>query len=398
MWPAGVELAGHFIYGVPMTPDTSPIDFVVRKDRLGQTRLRTTALAPLAAGQVRLAIESFALTANNITYAKFGDAMNYWQFFPTGEDGWGCIPVWGFARVIESNCDGVAVGEKLYGYLPMASHLVVEPARIKAENFFDGSAHRQGLAVVYNQLIRCAADPFYAATGEAGEQVQSLLRPLFITSFLIDDFLANNDFFGAGETADGNGKGATLLLSSASSKTAYGTAFQLAQRSGVQVVALTSTGNVAFCESLGCYSRVLTYAQLGDLSQDRPCVYVDFAGSASLRHSIHSHFKQLKYSCSIGGTQFEPRSDGAAAVQAPGPKATLFFAPSQIKKRSGEWGAKGLEEQLLRAWQSFTARVTRNDAPWLVTQTHQGPAAIEAVYNEILAGGGDPRNGHILKF
>ena len=101
MWPAGVELAGHFIYGVQMTPDTSPIDFVVRKDRLAETRLRARALAPLAAGQVRLAVESFALTANNITYAKFGDAMRYWDFFPTGEDGWGCIPVWGFARVVE---------------------------------------------------------------------------------------------------------------------------------------------------------------------------------------------------------------------------------------------------------------------------------------------------------
>ena len=398
MWPAGVELASHFIYGVQMTPDTSPIDFVVRKDRLAETRLRARALAPLAAGQVRLAVESFALTANNITYAKFGDAMNYWQFFPTGEDGWGCIPVWGFARVVESQCDGVAVGEKLYGYLPMASHLVVEPARIKPENFFDGAAHRQGLAVVYNQLVRCAADPFYAATGEGGESVQSLLRPLFITSFLIDDFLADNDFFGAGETVDGKGKGATLLLSSASSKTAYGTAFQLAQRPGVQVVALTSSGNVAFCESLGCYSRVLTYEQLGEMAQQTPCVYVDFAGSASLRQAVHSHFKQLKYSCSIGGTQFEPRSDTAAAAHAPGPKATLFFAPSQIKKRSGEWGAKELEERLLAAWQGFTARVTRPDAPWLVTQTHRGPASIEDVHSEVLAGGSDPRVGHIIKF
>ena len=371
-----------------MTPDTTPTDFVVRKDRLAQTRLRTRPLVPLAAGQVRLAIESFALTANNITYAKFGDAMNYWQFFPTGEDGWGCVPVWGFAHVVESQCEGVVVGEKLYGYYPMASHLVVEPTRIKPENFFDGSAHRQGLAVVYNQLVRCAADSFYAATGEEGEHVQSLLRPLFITSFLIDDFLADNDFFGA----------ATLLLSSASSKTAYGTAFQLAQRPGLQVVALTSAGNVAFCESLGCYSRVLSYEQLGEMAQDTPCVYLDFAGSASLRHAVHSHFKQLRYSCSVGGTLFEPRSDGAAAAHAPGPKATLFFAPSQIKKRSSEWGAKELEERLLSAWQGFTARVTRKDAPWLVTQTHQGPAAIDAVYAEVLAGGGDPRVGHIIKF
>lgn len=323
--------------------------------------------------------------------------MNYWQFFPTGEDGWGCIPVWGFARVVESPCDGVAVGDKLYGYYPMASHLIVEPVRIRPESFFDGSAHRQGLSAVYNQWVRCAADPFYAATGQAGESVQSLLRPLLTTSFLIDDFLADNDFFYAGESGEGNGQGATLLLSSASSKTAYGTAFQLAQRPDLQVVALTSAGNVAFCESLGCYRRVLAYGQLVELAQDTPYVYVDFAGSASLRHAVHSHFEQLKYSCSIGGTLFEPRSD-IAAVHAPRPKATLFFVPSQIKKRSGEWGAKGFKERLLAAWQDFTARVTRSDAPWLVAQVHTGPAAFEAVYREVLAGGGDPRVGHIIKF
>ena len=50
----------------------------VRKDQLAQTRLHTTADQPLAAGQVRVRIDHFALTANNITYAAFGDAMGYW--------------------------------------------------------------------------------------------------------------------------------------------------------------------------------------------------------------------------------------------------------------------------------------------------------------------------------
>ena len=48
------------------------------------------------------------------------------------------------------------------------------------------------------------------------------------------------------------------LLSSASSKTAYGTAFQLAKCEDVHVVGLTSARNVAFCQSLGCYDAVLT--------------------------------------------------------------------------------------------------------------------------------------------
>jgi Protein of unknown function (DUF2855) len=394
---AGVVSAGCFTYRGGMTQPHATTAFLVCKNSLEETRLHRTQHAPLAAGQVRLAIESFALTANNITYAKFGDAMNYWQFFPTGEDGWGSIPVWGFARVEESACETMDTGEKLYGYFPMASHVTVEPVRVRAESFFDGAAHRQALPIVYNQLMRCAADPMHAATSGADaerDDVQSLLRPLFITSFLIDDFLADNAFFGAG-SADGNGT--TLLLSSASSKTAYGTAFQLAQRHGAEVVALTSPRNLSFCESLGCYSRVLAYGQLDQLPYDMPCIYVDFAGSAPLRHAIHSRLVNLAYSCSIGGTRFEARTEPADA-HPPGPKATLFFAPSQIKKRSAEWGAKGLESRVLQAWKHFTRRVMQADSPWLRVQHHPGADAIAGAYRNVLAGESDARTGHIVTF
>ena len=352
----------------------------VRKDRLSDTRWVQTADAPLASGQVRLRIEHFALTSNNITYAAFGEAMAYWRFYPTGDDGWGVIPVWGFATVTESTHPEVPVGERVYGYFPMASAVVMTPVRVNAGGWTDGAPHRAKLHPVYNQLTRCAADPFYTADTE---DVQALLRPLFITSWLIDDFLADNDFFGA----------RVLLLSSASSKTAYGTAFQLAQRDGIEVVGLTSPGNVAFCESLGCYHRVLTYDRLGAIDAESPCVYVDFAGNDELRRAIHTRFVNLKHSSSIGGTHVEHLG---TARDLPGPRATLFFAPAQIKKRSAEWGAQGLGQKLVAAWQAFSARVSRPDQPWLAVAHHRGPAAVEATYAQVLAGRGDPRVGHML--
>ena len=356
--------------------------FLVRKDQLSSTRLQTANSTPLADGQVRVHVDSFALTSNNITYAAFGDAMNYWQFFPTAEDGWGTIPVWGFGTVLQSLHPGVAVGEKIYGYFPMASVAVLTPARLSASGFYDGAPHRSELHPVYNQYLRCNTDPFYTASSEA---VQALLRPLFITSFLIDDFLADNNFFGA--------SGGAMILSSASSKTAYGTAFQLAQRPGIEVIGLTSPGNVAFCESLGCYSCVLSYQQLDQIAADRACIYVDFAGNAKLRHAIHSRFANLAYSCSIGGTHV---SELGGARDLPGPRATLFFAPAQIKKRSVDWGSAGLGQRLVQAWQAFSQRVTQAPAPWLLTQQHTGGEAVAAIYQVVLAGKGDPRTGHIL--
>jgi hypothetical protein len=350
------------------------------QDQLQRTRLRTTNDAPLQDGQVRLRVNHFALTSNNITYAAFGGAMNYWHFFPSGETGWGIIPVWGFATVTQSLHPGIAVGEKLYGYYPMASSVVLEPTKLTEKSFVDGAAHRAELHPVYNQYMRTASDPFYKPDTEA---IQALLRPLFITSWLIDDFFDDNQFFGAN----------TAILSSASSKTAYGTAFQLKQREGIEVVGLTSAGNVAFCESLGCYHRVLTYEQLDQIKADAPCVYIDFAGNAGLRNKIHTRFVNLKYSCSIGGTHVENLGGSKGLA---GPKAVLFFAPAQIKKRIEEWGGAEFGKRMVQAWESFTTAVTQSTPPWLSTQQHVGAEAVTQAYAQVLGGRGDPRVGHML--
>ncbi len=369
-------------------------NFLVQKDKIQQFELREAPDQPLADGRVRISIDKFALTSNNITYAAFGDAMNYWNFFPVAgqpQDGaaaMGQIPVWGFGNVVQSSHPGVAVGERLYGYFPMASSVVLQPGRLTPASFYDAAPHRAELHAVYNQYMRCNVDPFYTPESE---DIQALLRPLFITSWLIDDFLADNSFFGAQQSGDGQ-KG-VALLSSASSKTAYGTAFGLKERAGIEVVGLTSPGNVAFCESLGCYHRVLTYDQLDQIAADRAAVYVDFAGSADLRKAIHTRFVNLKYSCSIGGTHVENLGGGR---DLPGPRATLFFAPAQIKKRAAEWGAQEFGKRMVQAWFGFTKVACDPAKPWIVVRQHAGAKAVASAYAHVLAGRGDPREGHML--
>ncbi|MDT8989992.1 DUF2855 family protein [Curvibacter sp. APW13] len=364
----------------------------INKQRLDQSAIQTPPCAPLQPGQVRVQIERFAFTSNNVTYAAMGDAMAYWQFYPLPGAGeppgaWGRIPVWGFGTVSESCCPEVPVGEHLYGYFPMSHSVVLTPGRISAAHWFDVAEHRAALPVVYNQYLRTAQDPFYRADTE---DVQALLRPLFITSWLIDDFLADNDYFGAGADAQ---RRPVLLLSSASSKTAFGTAFQLRRRGGLEVVGLTSAANVGFCASLGCYDRVLRYDQLDQIATDAPAIYVDFAGNAAFRQQLHAHCQGLRYSCSIGGTHVQALG-GAKGLE--GPKPVLFFAPAQIKKRSAEWGAATLTERLVRDWSAFASTVTRPEAPWMTVQHHHGADAAQAAYRLVLQGRGDPRLGHIL--
>ena len=121
---------------------------VVRRDDLHQTRWVDQPPVQLEDGSVRLRIDAFALTSNNTTYAVLGEAMNYWDFYPTGDTTTGCIPVWGFASVVESRCAGVDVGERFYGCWPIADEVVLQPLRVKAGGFFDGAEHRRHLPPV----------------------------------------------------------------------------------------------------------------------------------------------------------------------------------------------------------------------------------------------------------
>lgn len=358
---------------------SDPSTAQVRRAELHETRLATTPSQPLSPGQVRLAIDSFGITANNITYAVYGDRMSYWNFFPAPDgDEWGVVPVWGFADIAESTVEDLEAGERIYGYLPMAGELIVEPARIRPGSFVDATEHRRALPAVYNSYTRCAADPSY---DPALEDAQMLLRPLFFTSFLIDDFLAAEEFFGAEQ----------IVLTSASSKTAFGTAHLLHQRKGVKVVGLTSAGNVSFVEGLGCYDEVVPYGDIESLPELRT-VAVDFAGNADVIRAIHERFgDHLAYSSVIGGTHWEASERSANPL--PGPNRVFFFAPTQVERRVADWGMPELERRLQVEWDRFVPLTEQ----WLDIEHSTGLESAMAVYADVLAGRADPSVANVIK-
>ena len=352
-------------------------DFLVARDDYRRTQLVPAPGAALevADGQVLLRVDDFALTANNVTYAVAGDMLNYWAFFPA-PDGWGRIPVWGFGEVIESRVEGLREGERFYGYYPMSTHLRVEPRSVSPAGFVDASTHRASMALAYNQYRNVAADPGYTADGEAA---QMLLYPLFLTAFLIDDFLAEADFFGA----------RSVLLSSASSKTAFATAFQLSQREGISVIGLTSPRNMEFCRSLGCYDEVVAYAEIASLPPDVPGAYVDMAGNGAVTAAVHRHLgERLGYSGTVGMTHWEQLGE---QEMLPGPEPALFFAPSQIEKRAADWGGAALQERIGKAFQVFRGLSDR-----VLEVSHGGRGDLDRVYHEMLEGQTPPSVGHVL--
>jgi hypothetical protein len=322
-------------------------------------------------------VERFAFTANNITYATLGDQLKYWQLFPAPE-GFGNIPVWGFGEVIASRHPSIAIGERLFGYFPMATHLVIEAADVRKHGLRDAAAHRQGVAPVYNAYARVSSDS--AFEGRNGDY-QALLRPLFMLSFLVDDFLREHEFFGARR----------VMLSSASSKTAFGLAHLLhSNAEPLHVIGLTSAGNADFVRSLGCYHEVVLYDGIEELPVDSPVAFVDMAGNSAISARLHHHFGEaMKYSGQIGLTH---RSFSPDEPELPGVKPAWFFAPDQIRKRAREWGPGGVDQRFGAAWSTFAPTLPKR----LTVSEGRGPAAVKQVYLDTLNGRIPPAQGHIL--
>jgi hypothetical protein len=355
-------------------------DFIVARHDLQDCRFIETRLPEAAAlpdEALLIKIDRFAFTANNITYAELGDQLGYWQLFPAPGN-FGNIPVWGFGEVIASRHPGIDIGERLFGYFPMATHLAIEAADVSRRGLRDAAAHRQGVAPVYNAYARVTGDPAFA--GRHGDH-QALLRPLFMLSFLVDDFLHENDFYGA----------RSVMLSSASSKTAFGLAHLLhTKRRGIRVIGLTSAANAGFVQSLGCYDDVLTYDLAASLPPDSPVAFVDMAGNSELRARLHRHFgDRMKYSGRLGLTHRRSLPD---EPELPGARPTWFFAPDQIRKRAREWGPGGIDARFGEAWSGFAPTLSRR----LTVVEGRGPAAVKQIYLDTLNGHIPPQQGHML--
>ena len=351
------------------------LDFQINPNALHETRVVEQRSVPLRPGQVRFRIDEFAFTANNITYATTGSFLGYLDFFPVGEGQWRRIPVMGHGELIESAHPDIAPGGRYFGFFPMAGEhvMVAEPRGIGVR---DASQHRSSHAPTYRQFDDVAHDPFYDAARES--QVE-LLRGLFVTSFLIDDFLADNGDFGA----------AQVLVTSASSKTSIALAWSLQQR-GMPTVGITSGRHIEAVRALGCYDNVIGYDEISRLDGAEPANLVDMAGNGAVVAAIHDHFRgALQHSSVVGATH---RDDGARPAQMAGPVPEFFFAPTQIEKRAKDWGTG---EVMHRAGLAFVAFAAFSDS-WLHIDRSSGPQQVRRAYQAVRDGASEPTTGFVL--
>lgn len=313
--------------------------------------------------EAQLRVERFALSANNITYAELGDQLGYWRLFPAPE-GWGRIPAWGHARVVASRSPGLAEGQRVLGLVPMGTHVTVQAAA-NPLGFFDAAPHRAELSPIYNQYLSLEDD---------GDDAALVMRPLFITSLLLDLVLSEAGFEGA----------RSVVLTSASSKTAYGLAHLLRGRP-VETIGLTSAPRRPWVESLRLYDKVLSYDEVGDLEAPDGAVLVDFAGNGAHLRDVHERLGEaLKRSIMVGFTHRRAATD---AEPPPSPDSQFFFAPDEIAQR-----AQDLGRQYAEAWRGFAPVVQR---AMRIERITDGDELVRA-YRELLDGRADPAVGFVV--
>ena len=359
----------------------------VNRTNIGETRLVTDQLGDLAEGAVRFQIERFSITANTTTYAEFGDMLDYWGFWPSGDDTFGRVPAMGWASVVESNHPGVDVGGRYYGWFPMAEHIDAMVA-VTATGLRDDGPNRAAHAPVYRTFERTDLDPTHpSAAGVAADAIEeaedrhALVRGLFLTGYLADGFLDANGWFGADHA----------IVLSASSKTAIGFAACAAQHDGLHLVGVTSAGNVDAVRELGWYDSVITYDDVANAVPDAEslAVVVDMAGNGPVLESLHNTLgDRIAYSMVVGRTHH----DAPPAAPTSGPTPEMFFAPTALVSMTEQ----GVDtEQFQAAMGPALAAFIDGSSRWLAVERTGGPDAAADTWADVLAGRVPPSVGRI---
>jgi NADPH:quinone reductase-like Zn-dependent oxidoreductase len=339
----------------------------IRHSRMSATEPRT-----LEDGEVLLSVERFALTSNNVSYALSGDFLDYWGFFPT-QEGWGRLPVMGFGVVTDTTHPNITVGQRYFGFFPAGDFHIVQ-AQKTSGGFVDIAPHREKHAMAYRSFDDAA--PSLTDTDNA----YLLLRGLYVTSFLAEDFLFDNGMFGAGQ----------IVVSSASSKTAIALAQCIRARGNTHCIGLTSHSNLDFVNTVNLYDEVATYDDIENLAEWAPTIYVDIAGNNSVTTRVHAHFSDaLQHSMKIGATHWD---QGGQLGDLAGPIPQFFFAPTQLAKRGKEWGRDVLNTRLESSLRTFIDDSNR----WLHVEESRGGDELMRVYHSLISGESRPELGHII--
>lgn len=367
----------------------------IRRASIGDAEVHTEPAGELADGQIRVRVDRFAVTANNVSYAGAGDLLGYWDFFPSSDPAtWGRVPAVGYGEIVESRHAELPVGGRYHGWFPMAE-TVTFTATATRDGFRDDGDHRRAHAPIYRSYTRTDLDPFHDPAPD-GEDRHALLRVLLLTGFLADEYFADS----GGATADGAAPyfGAEqVIVLSASSKTAIGFSQRAVKRDGLAVVGLTSAANAEFVRSLGWYDSVVTYDSIDDPGTGLALVdsvVIDMAGAPDVLAAVHHRLgDRIRHSMMIGKSHHDAVPTTAAGVL-PGPAPQFFFAPTELDRLVQGWGAAEYRRRTTDATHEFVDA----SRAWMTIDQRRGPDGPASAWASVYGGEVTPDVGVIASF
>ncbi|KDR79940.1 hypothetical protein GALMADRAFT_116466 [Galerina marginata CBS 339.88] len=378
---------------------------------------------------VLIKVDRFGFSANNVTYQALGEHphFRYFDFHsaPESTDGncsrktHGLIPVWGFGTVIKSTHPKISEGERVYGYLAPTRYLLlpVSPNDVNKTAFYVPRPHLPADRRPYNQILRCNSDPHYTPTPVA-EDLTMLYRPLFWTSYWCEDWLYSSQY---------RGGVSTILISSASSKTAFCLAYLVGKRirrgeisPNTRIIGLTSKRNMGFTKKLGLYHEVFDYDSFTSVpafqgNNHQRWLYIDVAGNDDLNKNIFAHFAspytaKLAAVVALGMTNLSPSSSEVSSIEWSGnpfdatatvdpsnvaspfwPKVEQFFMPEWLEIRRHQIPIQEIFSRQNQAWKELMT----DCLGWVELERVYGAENVKEAYGRLAKEGLGPDKGLI---
>jgi hypothetical protein len=270
--------------------DEFVIQVLKKKDYTSQHLVSIpSALPPLPADCVRVKSTLISLTRNNITYARLGDLLHWWDVHPlppsipsefSDPDTYGCISAWGYGTIIESNIDAFKVGSEVFGYLSIGTlpvDLKLEPCPGSESQWMEKSQFRAHLLNGYNRYnALLAPKPQLDDAEKESRAYDALMKVLFETSFNMARYTFAwkgtpvHPFTGAPfEAEKADISDAIIFITPAGSRTALSFAQQLlaggrpAEFQPRRIIGIGSQSSKELAVKSGFYDQVLDYDDVG---------------------------------------------------------------------------------------------------------------------------------------
>jgi hypothetical protein len=386
-----------------------PVHVVSKLDNAKHAVFRVDQDLPaLAASSVRVQTYLISLTYNNLTYARSGTQLHWWNIYPVPEASpapysnhqeWGIVPAWGYGRVIESTVDGIAPGSLLWGMWPTSGHTIdlqleaIEPAG----HWTERSPHRSKQMTVYNCYEQVSETEPHAM------RMTALCKPLWQGPHLLNTTVFSSRRihpFGFGapwSETDADLSSAVVVSLSASSKTGRSFYWELARNRDVlkngplALLQLTSAPNTLPNYQTALPVQTAAYDDSGAIlwaEHFKPLriIIVDFGASDARLESLVTSASKLAANVTVIAVGYEAKVYTQEEIQAR-MASTITKVPvntSGVRDRAIEaQGAFEYSRQTDETWDKCLKDEAFDDLQVKVLRAVEGRDGIEGAWSDL---------------